>query len=69
MKKLVAFAIDMYRFALSPYLPGGCRFTPSCSVYSKEAVQRYGALKGSYMALRRVLRCHPLNSGGHDPVR
>jgi putative membrane protein insertion efficiency factor len=61
--------VRFYQRYLSP-LKGGptCRFYPSCSQYAYEAIAKYGALKGTYMAVRRVLRCHPLHPGGYDPV-
>jgi hypothetical protein len=60
--------IRAYQASLGPYLGGGCRFVPSCSEYALEAVAEHGALRGAWMALRRVLRCHPLRRGGFDPV-
>lgn len=57
-----------YRLAISPFLPPSCRFYPTCSCYAIEALQRHGALKGSWLALRRIGRCHPWHPGGHDPV-
>jgi len=57
-----------YRLLLSPWLGGACRFEPTCSVYSLAALQQHGALAGSYLTLHRLLRCHPLCAGGHDPV-
>jgi putative membrane protein insertion efficiency factor len=57
-----------YRLLLSPWLGSACRFTPSCSVYTIEALERHGALGGSYLGARRLLRCHPGCAGGHDPV-
>lgn len=67
-KKPVLFLIGFYRMALSPLLPNACRFQPSCSNYAREAVEEYGAWKGGLMAVKRVLRCHPFNPGGYDPV-
>jgi putative membrane protein insertion efficiency factor len=60
--------ISVYRYCVSPWLGPTCRFHPSCSDYARQAIERYGALRGSWLALRRVLRCHPWHSGGHDPV-
>ena len=60
--------IRVYQKAVSPNLPNTCRFYPSCSEYGKQAIEEYGALKGIYLAVKRVSKCHPLNSGGFDPV-
>ena len=60
--------IRVYQRAVSPLLPAACRFYPSCSAYAATALERYGAVKGSYLAARRLLRCHPLCEGGVDPV-
>lgn len=68
MRKLLIFVIKVYKRVLSPLLPPACRFLPTCSDYAVEAVEKHGALKGTYLALRRVLRCHPLCEGGFDPV-
>lgn len=69
MKVLLIGLVRFYQRFLSP-LKGGptCRFYPSCSQYAYEALQRHGALKGTYLAVRRVLRCHPFHPGGYDPV-
>ena len=61
-------AIRLYRAVLSPVLGGNCRFDPTCSAYGYEAIERHGALRGSWLAVRRVGRCHPFRSGGYDPV-
>ena len=61
--------IKGYRRVLSPVLPPSCRFTPSCSLYALQAVEKYGLLRGCLMGARRVLRCHPFAEGGYDPVR
>lgn len=68
LSKFLLFFIQAYRLVLSPILPPACRFYPSCSLYSLEAIRRYGAFRGSVMALRRLLRCHPWHPGGYDPV-
>jgi putative membrane protein insertion efficiency factor len=69
MKTIAIILIKCYRFILSPVLPGGCRFTPTCSAYAIEALETYGFLKGTYLSLRRLLRCHPFHRGGFDPVK
>lgn len=66
--RLLARPIIAYRRWLSPALPARCRFYPSCSAYALEAVARHGALRGTGLALRRLLRCHPFHPGGYDPV-
>ena len=68
MKKLLLALIRFYRREISPLKPSCCRFTPTCSQYALEAVEKYGALKGGYLAVRRILRCHPFHPGGYDPV-
>ena len=60
--------VRLYQAALSPIMGGHCRFVPTCSEYSIEALRTHGALRGSWMTLRRILRCHPLGGGGIDPV-
>jgi len=60
--------IRLYQLVISPAIPPSCRFAPSCSQYTLEAVQRYGAVKGWFLGLRRLARCHPWNPGGVDPV-
>ena len=61
--------IQLYRRYLSPLLPPSCRYTPSCSLYTLQAIEKYGALRGLVMGILRVLRCHPFARGGFDPVR
>ncbi len=60
--------IRLYKTLLSPMLPSACRFQPTCSVYAIEAIRNHGALRGSFLAIRRIGRCHPLHPGGYDPV-
>ena len=60
--------IRFYQLAISPILPDSCRYTPTCSQYSIEALQKYGPLKGSFLAIRRILRCQPWGGHGHDPL-
>ncbi|HEX6433482.1 MAG TPA: membrane protein insertion efficiency factor YidD [Gemmatimonadales bacterium] len=67
-RRLLATAIRGYQVVLSPLLPPSCRFMPSCSQYALEAVTRHGALRGGWLAARRLARCHPFNPGGFDPV-
>ncbi len=69
MKSLLIFLIRFYRRAVSPNRMPCCRFTPTCSAYALEAIEKYGAIKGGYLALRRILRCHPFSKkSGYDPV-
>ncbi|MGD9869676.1 MAG: membrane protein insertion efficiency factor YidD [Thauera sp.] len=68
MKTVLIALVRFYRYAISPMLGRSCRFHPTCSEYAIEAIQRYGALRGGWMAARRVGRCHPFNPGGYDPV-
>ena len=60
--------IKFYQFGISPYLPHACRYTPSCSQYTIEAIQKYGILKGTALGAKRISRCHPLGGSGYDPV-
>lgn len=68
MKKILTGTIRFYQRFVSPLTPPSCRFYPTCSHYGLEAVQAHGAMKGSYLAVRRILRCHPFHKGGFDPV-
>jgi uncharacterized protein len=67
-KRICLFLINFYRMYISPLKPRVCRFYPSCSQYTYEAVERYGIVRGLYMGMKRILRCHPFNPGGYDPV-
>jgi uncharacterized protein len=67
--KYVALAlIRFYKRFISPALPSACRFHPTCSQYTYEAIDRYGVIKGGWLGLKRIARCHPFNPGGYDPV-
>ncbi len=68
MRQIAAFLITLYQRLVSPLFPPSCRFVPTCSQYAKEAILKHGLVRGSYLAARRILRCHPLNPGGYDPV-
>jgi len=68
MRKILIALIKVYRFTLSPFIGQHCRFTPTCSQYATEAIEQYGSLKGSWMAARRLSKCHPFHTGGWDPV-
>ncbi|MDR0955376.1 MAG: membrane protein insertion efficiency factor YidD [Rikenellaceae bacterium] len=65
---LPVLLIKGYKLIVSPWLPSACRFTPTCSQYALEALRKHGLLRGSYLATRRILRCHPWGGHGHDPV-
>ena len=67
-KRIMLGMIRFYRRFISPMFPPCCRFTPTCSAYALEAIQKYGALMGGYLAVRRILRCNPFHPGGYDPV-
>lgn len=68
LKWILLKSLRMYKRILSPLLPSACRFTPTCSVYAYDAIDAYGPLKGLWLGLRRLMRCHPLHPGGFDPV-
>ena len=68
MKVLLIWLIRGYRQFVSPLLPPSCRFQPTCSQYALQAIDRFGASKGSLLAVKRILRCHPFHPGGYDPV-
>ncbi len=68
LAKMMMLLIRFYQYAISPLIPPRCRFTPTCSQYAVEAVQKHGALKGGWLALKRIARCHPFGGSGHDPV-
>lgn len=69
LKKLFLFLIKVYQVVISPHKGGpSCRFYPTCSQYAYEAISKYGAIKGGYLSIRRILKCHPFHKGGFDPV-
>jgi putative membrane protein insertion efficiency factor len=68
VRRIATLPIRGYRRYVSPLLPQSCRFTPTCSAYAITAIERYGVLRGGWLALRRIARCHPWNPGGFDPV-
>lgn len=68
MKRFVTSAIRFYQRQISPLSPPRCRYIPTCSEYALEAVEKYGAVKGSWLAAKRILRCNPFHKGGYDPV-
>jgi putative membrane protein insertion efficiency factor len=68
LKKILLLCIKFYQEAISPLHPACCRYYPTCSAYAFETISRYGALVGGWLALKRVLRCHPFHEGGYDPV-
>lgn len=65
---LMCLPVWFYKAAISPYLPPACRYTPTCSTYAIEALRKHGPLKGSWLAIRRIMRCHPWGGCGYDPV-
>lgn len=68
LARAVLAPLRFYRTGISPIRPAACRYVPSCSAYAIEAIERFGALRGGWLALRRLSRCHPFHAGGHDPV-
>jgi putative membrane protein insertion efficiency factor len=68
IRQILLALIQIYRYAISPFLGQRCRFYPSCSAYAAQALTKHGVLKGLWLSIKRVLRCHPFHPGGHDPV-
>jgi conserved hypothetical protein YidD len=69
MKKIFIFLITWYQRWISPMFPPTCRFYPTCSTYCIQALEKYGVLKGSFLGIKRILRCNPFNPGGYDPLK
>jgi putative membrane protein insertion efficiency factor len=69
MQKIIIALIRVYQKVFSPLKTPTCRFYPSCSAYALDAVQKYGAVKGSFLAVKRIMKCHPFHPGGYDPVK
>lgn len=65
---LLVFLIRVYRRVISPMLPPSCRFYPTCSAYTMDAIQKHGPFRGTWLGVKRISRCHPWNEGGYDPV-
>ncbi|SJZ89396.1 membrane protein insertion efficiency factor YidD [Garciella nitratireducens] len=68
LKKPSLYAIRFYQKYISPVLPKSCRFYPTCSQYTYEAIEKYGVIKGIYLGIKRILKCHPFHPGGYDPL-
>ena len=68
MRRLIIALIRVYQYLFSPLGPPTCRFTPNCSQYTSEAIEKYGATRGLWLGIKRIIRCNPWNSGGYDPV-
>lgn len=69
MKKIFIYLIEKYQKYISPMLGKNCKYYPSCSEYTKQAIEKYGTLKGSFLGIWRILRCNPFSKGGYDPLR
>ena len=68
LKKILILFVRFYQFYISPLFPPTCRYTPTCSAYFIQAVEKYGPIKGTYLGIKRILRCHPWSKGGYDPL-
>ena len=66
--KTLCFFVGVYQYCISPFMVNSCRYHPSCSVYCRESIHRFGAIKGSLLTLKRLAKCHPLSQGGYDPI-
>ena len=68
MKRVFLFLLVVYRITISPFLGNNCRFVPTCSAYTYESIEKHGVLKGVFLGIKRILKCHPFHKGGFDPV-
>ncbi len=68
LKKICVLIIDCYKYGISPFLPHSCRFLPTCSVYTKQAIEQYGVKKGIIQGAKRLIKCHPWGNSGYDPA-
>lgn len=68
IKKIFLFLLILYKKLFSPFLGNNCRFVPTCSIYAYESIEKYGVLKGVFLGLKRILKCHPFHKGGFDPI-
>lgn len=68
MKKILLYIIKFYQKFISPMFPAKCRFYPTCSAYTYQAINEYGSIKGIYLGMKRIIKCHPFNEGGYDPL-
>jgi uncharacterized protein len=69
VKRLMIFMIKVYKKIIAPFVPASCRYLPTCSEYAVQAIEKYGAARGGWMAVKRIGRCHPFAAGGYDPVK
>ena len=69
MKKILLYLLKFYQKCISPYFGRRCRFYPTCSEYSRQAITKYGAIKGTFLSVKRILKCHPFHKGGYDPLK
>jgi putative membrane protein insertion efficiency factor len=69
LQKIFIALIRLYQYAISPFLPGACRYTPTCSQYGIDAIKKYGIWKGMWLGMKRISRCHPWGGSGYDPVK
>ncbi|AWW31720.1 membrane protein insertion efficiency factor YidD [Echinicola strongylocentroti] len=68
LRKIAVFPVLFYQYLISPMFPGACRYTPTCSQYTKEAILKHGIIKGGWLGIKRIASCHPWGGHGHDPV-